>query len=185
VEGPDGGRPAGHALGRSRGGRGTKLHLLTDGAGLPAAFAVTAGQTHESKSAEGLFDAVAVRRVRGGPRRRPEAGAGDKAYSSPALRRALRRRGIRPVIPTRSNEPPDPGFDPAAYRRRGAVERCVARLKEYRRLATRYEKLAARSSPRATSPRPASPPWPCPSGDSRDLVGQNLGGRIVRAAAGG
>jgi transposase len=126
----------------SRGGWGTKPHLLTDGNGLPVAFAVTAGQAHEVKSAEGLLDAVSVRQSRGRPRRRPDALAGDKAYSSGDLRRAIRRRGVRAVIPTRKSERRRPGFDAAACRRRNVVERCVAKLKEYRRVAARYEKLA-------------------------------------------
>jgi len=68
--------------------------------------------------------------------------AGDKGYSYPHVRRMLRRRRIAPVIPTRSDQPPDPAFDRAAYRRRNVVERLVGWLKERRRLCTRYEKLA-------------------------------------------
>lgn len=82
--------------------------------------------------------------VRIGRRRRPGGVAGDKGYSYPAIRRWLRERGIKAVIPRRSNEPRrgHETFDRDTYRRRNVVERCVNWLKESRRLATRYEKLA-------------------------------------------
>ena len=98
---------------------------------------LTAGQAHESKSAEPLVDAVRV-----GRRRRPKRVAGDKGYSYKFVRRMLRRRRVRPVIPTRSDQPADPRFDREAYRRRNVVERLVGWLKERRRLCTRFEKLA-------------------------------------------
>ena len=97
---------------------------------------MTAGQSHESKSFEALLDTVRVRR-----RRRPEAVAGDKGYSYPRIRRWLARRGIEAVIPTRSNQPRE-RLDKKKYRGRNVVERCIGWLKECRRLATRYEKLA-------------------------------------------
>jgi transposase len=125
------------ALGYSRGGFGSKLHLICDGRGTPLAAVLTPGQAHESKSAEALVDAVRI-----GRRRRPERVAGDKGYSFPPVRRMLRDRRITPVIPTRSNQPPDANFDRAAYKRRNVVERLVGWLKERRRLCTRFEKLA-------------------------------------------
>jgi transposase len=137
------GEPDDHALGRSRGGFGTKLHLVVDGNGLPLSAIVTAGQAHESKSLEPVLEAVRLkRRGRGRPRRRPRRLAGDKGYSSRRVRRYLRRRGIKAVIPTRKDQRRNPHFDREAYRRRNVVERCVAWLKESRRLATRHEKLA-------------------------------------------
>ena len=69
--------------------------------------------------------------------------AGDKGYSSPTVRRYLKRRGIGAVIPTKADEAPDPTFDRAAYRERNVVERTINRLKQWRRIATRYEKRAA------------------------------------------
>ena len=69
--------------------------------------------------------------------------AGDKGYGSPTARRRLRRRGIRPVIPTKKDQPRRPDFDRAAYRQRNRVERLINRLKQFRRIATRYEKHAA------------------------------------------
>ena len=137
------GEPDDHALGRSRGGYGTKLHLVTDGNGLPLAAHLTAGQAHESKHLEPVLEAVRLkRRGRGRPRTRPKALAGDKGYSYGRIRAYLRRRGIQAVIPTRKDQPPNPRFDEPAYRRRNVVERCVGWLKENRLLGTRYEKLA-------------------------------------------
>ena len=137
------GEPADHALGRSRGGFGTKLHLLVDGRGVPLAAALTPGEAHESRQVEPLLARVHLpRRRRGRPRTRPRALAGDKGYSYPTVRRYLRRRGIRAVIPTRSNQRAHPRFDKPTYRRRSVIEQVVGWLKESRRLATRYEKLA-------------------------------------------
>jgi transposase len=68
--------------------------------------------------------------------------AGDKAYSSGTVWRYLRRRGIGAVIPCKANERRSGRFDRAAYRERNRVERLINRLKQFRRVATRYEKLA-------------------------------------------
>jgi transposase len=135
------------ALGRSRGGLSTKLHLRTEGGGKPLVILATAGQRHEVTQLGRLLDQGAVKRTsaggrpgRGRPRRRPAALAGDKGYSYPSVRAELRRRGIRAVIPTKSNQPRLRGFDRMAYRARNQVERSVGRLKQFRRVATRYEK---------------------------------------------
>jgi transposase len=68
--------------------------------------------------------------------------AGDKGYSSPTVRRYLRGRRIGAVIPTKADEAPDPAFDRVVYRERNVVERLINRLKQWRRIATRYEKRA-------------------------------------------
>ena len=109
---------------------------MTDGRGVPLGALVTAGQAHESMQFEALMDTVKIRR-----RRRPNAVAGDKGYSYPRIRAWLHRRGIEAVIPSRSNQPRQP-FNKRKYRRRNVVERCIGWLKESRRIATRYEKLA-------------------------------------------
>jgi transposase len=95
------------------------------------------------------LDGGAVRRTgpdgrpgRGQPRRRPVQLVGDKGYSFPSARRLLRRRGIAAVIPSKSDQPHQPRFDRAAYRGRNQVERSVGRLKQFRRVATRYDKRA-------------------------------------------
>lgn len=108
---------------------------------------ISPGQAHESKYADRALRRVRVATGRRGrPRSRPRRVAGDKGYSSRRVRRELRRRGIEPVIPYRSDElarmPRPPAFDRVAYRRRNAVERGVGMLKEFRRVCTRYEKLA-------------------------------------------
>lgn len=105
---------------------------------------LTGGERHEQLALPALLDKGAVpRRGPGRPRLRPRRVAGDKGYSSPPARKRLRRRGIRPVIPTRKGERLQPNFDKAAYRQRNRVERLINRLKQFRRIATRYEKRAA------------------------------------------
>jgi transposase len=68
--------------------------------------------------------------------------AGDKGYSSPPVRRYLKERRVGVVIPTKADQVPDPSFDREAYRERNVVERLINRLKQFRRIATRYEKRA-------------------------------------------
>ena len=137
------GEPGDQALGYSRGGFGTKVHLVVDGRGTPLAATVTPGQAHESKSVELTLGAVRLpSRKRGRPRTRPRRLAGDKGYSYPRIRRYLRARGIRPVIPTRADQRANPKFDRDRYRQRNVIERCMGWLKESRRVGTRHEKLA-------------------------------------------
>jgi transposase len=133
----------GEALGRSQGGFSTKIHLRAEGNGRPITAVLTGGERHEQIALEAILDQGAIRRPgRGRPRLRPRRVAGDKGYSSPTARRRLRQRGITPVIPTKSNQTPDPSFDRQAYRMRNKVERLINRLKQFRRIATRYEKRA-------------------------------------------
>ena len=143
---PSGGEAqAREALGRSQGGFSTKLHLRAEGNGRPITAVLTGGERHEQVALEALLDQGAIRRPgRGRPRLRPHRTAGDKGYSSPAARDRLRRRHIiRPVIPSKSNQRRQPNFDRLAYRRRNAIERLINRLKQWRRIATRYEKRGA------------------------------------------
>jgi len=125
-------------MGYSRGGFGSKLHLICDGGGVPLATLLTPGQDNECKHAQTLVDAVRV-----GRRRRPATIAGDKGYSYPFIRQMLKGRRVRPLIPTKSCERPDGPFDREAYKRRNVIERLVGWLKERRRLCTRFEKLAS------------------------------------------
>lgn len=135
------------ALGRSRGGFSTKVHVRAEGGGKPLAFVLSGGERHESRYVDALLARGHVRRAgRGRPRARPVQLVGDKGYSYPTVRRLLARRGIRAVIPRRSNQRPGDRrhrpFDRAAYRDRNRVERLINRFKQYRRIATRYEKRA-------------------------------------------
>lgn len=106
-------------------------------------FLGTSGERHEQVALEALLDQGAIRRPgRGRPRLRPRAVAGDKGYSSPTARARLLRRGIRAVIPSKSNERRQPRSDRVAYRSCNQVEPLINRLKQFRRIATRYEKRA-------------------------------------------
>jgi len=121
--------------------------LVTDGQGLPLAAVITPGQAHESKSFEDSLNAVRIPHCGPGrPRRRPTALSADKGYSYRRIRHWLHRHKIQSVIPQRSNQVGriggHRGFDKAKSRRRNVVERCVGWLKECRRVATRFEKLA-------------------------------------------
>lgn len=131
------------ALGRSKGGFSTKIHLRCEGNGLPLTFMITAGERHEAVVFEPLMAQGSVKRVGiGRPRLRPGRVVGDKGYSSGKIRLYLRRRGIRLTIPRKSNERRRGKFDKLIYRQRNRVERCFNRLKQFRRIATRYEKYA-------------------------------------------
>ncbi len=107
------------------------------------AFVLTAGQRHETAAFERLMEEGAVRRPgRGRPKMRPYRISGDKAYGSGQIRRYLRQRGIRTTIPRKKNEHRGGPFDREIYRTRNRIERLINRLKQYRRVATRYEKRA-------------------------------------------
>jgi len=135
--------PEDHALGRSRGGFSSKIHLVTDGRGLPLAVEVTPGQRHESTQVEAVMNDIAIPQPLGRPRKRPRRLAGDKAYSSHSIREWLHAHRISGVIPRKSNERKGSHpFDQQSYRRRSVIEQCVGWLKECRRIGTRFEKLA-------------------------------------------
>src|SRR5512135_1552533 len=136
-------RAAAEALGRSQGGFSTKIHLRAEGQGRPMAITLTGGERHEQTALVEILDAGAVRRPGPGrPRLRPRRLVGDKAYAGRPVRTHLRRRGIQPVIPSKTGQPRNPFFDRQAYRLRNRVERLINRLKQFRRIATRYEKRA-------------------------------------------
>jgi transposase len=118
-----------------------------DSTGIPLSAVLSPGQSHESKYVEPVLDAVQLWRAHpqngnGTCQVEPRRLAGDKGYSYASVRQALGQRGIQAVIPTRKDQEPDPRFDRTTYRRRNVVERLVGWLKESRRLATRFEKLA-------------------------------------------
>jgi transposase len=105
---------------------------------------LTPGQRHEAVVFPQLMAGGAVkRRGPGRPKHRPYRVVGDKAYSSRQIRNDLRRHGIRYPIPHKSNEHRSGPFDRLNYRERNKIERLINRYKQFRRLATRYEKRAA------------------------------------------
>ncbi|MDP9765365.1 IS5 family transposase [Deinococcus enclensis] len=129
------------ALGRSRGGFSTKLHVKCEGGGKPLAVFLTGGEHHEMLGLVPLLNAGRVKR--GGPGRpksRPKQLVGDRGYSNGVARKELRRRGIRAVIPPKRNQRRQHGYDRAVYRERNRVERAIVKLKRFRRVATRYDK---------------------------------------------
>ena len=131
-------------LGRSQGGFSTKAHLRAAGEKALMTFALSPGQRHEALGFAPLMAGGAVKRSgRGRPKRRPGRMMGDKAYSSGKIRAYLRTHGIRITIPHKVNEHRSGPFDRAIYRLREQVERLINRLKQNRRVATRYEKCAA------------------------------------------
>ena len=127
-----------NALGRSRGGYSTKLHVATDKKGLPLAVTATPGQAGETPEFQSLLASIPLSLHR--KSKRPKALAGDKAYSAKATRSYLNKKGICDVIPRRTNETPQPRFRKALYKQRNIVERVIGWLKEHRRVATRYDK---------------------------------------------
>lgn len=125
------------------GGFGSKIHIVTDSTGIPLAVHLTGGQAHECKHLETVLELVKIPGRRGAPRTRPIHLACDKGYSSKSIRRYLQTRGIRAVIPRKSDQGGrSKRFDKRSYRSRNIVERCIGWLKEFRRFATRFEKLA-------------------------------------------
>jgi transposase len=138
-----GGDPAAEALGRRQGGYSTKVHLRAEGGGKPLTVVLTPGQQHEATVFARLLEPGAVRRPgRGRPRVRPRRVVGDKGYTGRRHRAYCRRRGIRHTIPRRRTEHRTGPFDRAVYRLRHQVENLIAHCKQFRSLATRYEKRA-------------------------------------------
>ena len=145
--------PSDEALGRSRGGLTSKIHISCDGRGRPLSVIVTPGQRHESTQLAHVLDAIRVTRRDGLPRRprtRPDLLLADRGYSFPGCRKLLRDRNIRHIVPERTDQQRrrasrpgrKPKFNREAYARRNVVERCVNKLKQWRAIATRYEKRA-------------------------------------------
>src|SRR5271155_817873 len=119
------------AVGRSRGGRTSKIHCLADDRGRPVAFALTLGNVADISVAVPLLSAVTS----------PKHLIADKAYDADSLRNWLKFRRIKAVIPSTASRTVPYPLDRAIYRRRNLVERLLCRLKK-RRLATRYDRLA-------------------------------------------
>ena len=120
------------AIGGSRGGPTTKFHALSDQEGRPIAFHLTGGNVSD-------FTAATERL----PRVPPNVILhGDKGYDSDAIRRAIEAKGGMPNIPPKTNRKWKNCFSPALYKARNAIERMFGRLKDFRRIATRYDRKA-------------------------------------------
>ncbi|WP_229839352.1 IS5 family transposase [Sphingomonas glacialis] len=120
------------AIGISRGGRNSKLHALTDGQGRPLRFLLTGGNIADCRADDVLLDDLAPRTIV----------LADNAYDTNAIRELIERQGAVPNIPSKANRRWKSCFSRSLYKGRNAVERIFCRLKDYRRIATRYDKLA-------------------------------------------
>ncbi|WP_454753719.1 IS5 family transposase [Cupriavidus necator] len=121
------------ALGRSRGGLSTKIHALVDGLGMLARFRLSGGQAGDSPEALPLLGSLC-----------PGSVAADKAYDTDALIEHLHKFDVQAVIPSRANRLVQRPLEKHLYRSRNLVERFFARIKQFRRIATRYDKLSER-----------------------------------------
>ncbi len=122
------------ALGRSQGGFTTKIHVAAADEQTPLTAVLTPGQAGDAPQYPRLMAGVP-------PECPVDAAGADKSYDSDAIRADLEQRGIEPVIPPRSNRTEAIEYDTTQYRGRNCVERLINRLKQFRRIATRYDKL--------------------------------------------
>ena len=120
------------ALGISRGGRGTKIHAITDGRGRPLRFILSGGHVHDRKMAEPLLETLKPAKIF----------IADKGYDCDGLRTYLNRRQCASVIPGRCSRKSPVQYCKNTYKQRNAIERMFCRLKDFRRIATRYDKSA-------------------------------------------
>lgn len=118
-------------MGKSRGGLSTKIHVAVDALGNPVRFLLTPGQASEYGPAPALLEGLS-----------PQAVLGDKGYDSDALIEVIAAIGATPVIPARKNRRAPRDVDWHLYKDRNLVERFFQKIKQFRRIATRYERLA-------------------------------------------
>lgn len=118
-------------LGRSRGGFGTKIHAACDGLGNPVKFRLTPGQTHDITQAAPLLEGPAAEQV-----------IADKGYDGDKVLQTIHDQGGQAVIPPKSNRKVQRSYDKELYHERNHIERLFAKLKQCRRIATRYDKTA-------------------------------------------
>ena len=121
------------ALGVSRGGRTTKLHAPSDGHGRLLAFLLTGGQAADCRASEDLLQGLAPSTLV----------MADRACDTNAIRQQIESQGAVPNIPPKRTRRWKSCFSPVLYRDRNAIGRMFCRLKDYRRIATQYDKLAA------------------------------------------
>lgn len=118
------------------------MNVRAEGGGKPMAFVLQPGHRHESMVFAHLMDGGRVRRRRG-YRLRPQRVAGDTAYSNRRIRCWCRRHHVRVTIPRKADERRRGPFDKQLYKLRARVAQLINRLKQFRRIATRYEKRGA------------------------------------------
>lgn len=123
---------AAEAIGKSRAGNTSKIHLAVDAYGLPNTFRITGGEVHDSTEAQALIDDLPA----------GDSLVADKGYDSERIREQVEAKGMEAVIPRRRNSKKgNASLDRGLYRYRHLVENAFARLKPYRAIATRYDKL--------------------------------------------
>ena len=120
-------------MGRSRGGLTTKIHAVTDAKGLPLRLAITPGQDHDATAAKELLCNLSEGQIV----------LGDKAYDADWIREQIEAQGAAPNIPDRSNRKERHCFSKVLYKERNRIERFFNKIKYFRRLATRYDKLGS------------------------------------------
>ena len=128
---PKNGGAEAEALGRSRGGFGTKIHAAVNGLGLPVRILLTPGQAADVTHAQTLIEEMPF-----------EVVIGDKGYDSQALVNVIEAKGGEAVIPSLKNRAVQRDYDRERYKDRNLAERFWNKVKHYRRVATRYEKTA-------------------------------------------
>ena len=119
-------------MGRSRGGLSTKIHAATDALGSPVRLLFSPGQRNDITEAYNLIEGLQT-----------DAVIADKGYDADHLREAVQATEAQPVIPPKSNRKTKIDYDKALYKERNLVERFFNKLKQFRRVATRYDKLLA------------------------------------------
>lgn len=121
----------GEAIGRSRGGPSTKINAVVDALGNPLRFILTGGQVHDSKQSEALIDGFDFDKL-----------LADKGYDSDRFRAQIALAGAEAVIPSLGSRSQAIPYDKHIYKDRNLVERFFCSIKQFRRIATRYEKTA-------------------------------------------
>lgn len=119
-------------MGRTRGGLTTKIHLLCNQLGEPLQFCLTAGNINDCTPAIALLG-----------ERKAEAVVADKGYDTDAIVEHIEAIGAQVVIAPKANRLRQRLYDKELYKQRNRIERCFSRLKQFRRLATRYDKHQA------------------------------------------
>ncbi len=131
AAGAEGSSSEAEALGRSRGGFSTKIHVACDGLGKPVKIILTPGQDHDITQGPALIAGCDATKI-----------IADKGYDSDAFIADIEARAAEPVIPPRGNRVTERGYDKEEYKKRNVVERFINVIKQCRRVATRYEKTA-------------------------------------------